>query len=63
MSPFALVRPRQRPNPGAKQNLSPSTPALGSSVTSNRVIGHALSADASFPPVPEGARQPHSARN
>ena len=42
---------------------SPSTPGLGSSVTSNRSIGHALSALASLPPVPGLPDQLASARS
>jgi hypothetical protein len=63
MSPFALVRACHNPNTGAKQYLTPSTPGLGSSVTSNLSIGHALSADTSRAPVPASPVQLHSARN
>ena len=43
-------------------NRSPSTPGLGSSVTSNRSIDQALSAPARAPPLPAGPLQVHSAR-
>src|SRR6185437_17049175 len=41
---------------------SPSTPGLGSSVTSKRTIGHCLRAAASSPPVPGAPVHEHLAR-
>src|SRR6478752_6589847 len=54
---------RQMPRPGTWQMRSPSTPGLGSSVTSNRSIGHAFRALASLPPVPGFPDQLASARS
>ena len=63
MSPLALVRPRHSPRDGAWQNRSPSTPGLGSSVTSKRSIGHARRAPASAPALPAGPDHVHSVRS
>ena len=41
MSPAAPMVARNRPRPGTCMKRSPSTPGLGSSVTSKRIIGHA----------------------
>ena len=62
MSPFALVRPRHKPSVGTWQNRSPSTPGVGSSVTSKRSIDHARKAPAIAPPLPTGPAHVHSAR-
>ena len=62
MSPEAPIVPWNRPRPGTCMNRSPSTPWLGSSVTSKRIMGHCRRAAASSAPVPGRPVQLHSDR-
>src|SRR4051794_5393884 len=60
MSPDAPIVPRNRLRLGTYMNLSPSTPGLGSSVTSKRIMIHCRRAWASSAPVPGRPVQLHS---
>jgi hypothetical protein len=62
-SPLALIAPCHSPSCGVWQKRWPSTPALGSSVTSNRSTDHDLSAFASCAPAPTGPTQLVTARS
>src|SRR2546421_2524488 len=61
-SPLALIDEENSPRFGTSMKRCPSTPGLGSSVTSYRIIGHWRSAAASSAPVPGRPDQLHSAR-
>ena len=63
MSPLALIDPLQSPNCGVWLNRWPSTPGLGSSVTSNRSTDQERSALANREPVPTGPIQLVTARS
>ncbi|CPW11921.1 Uncharacterised protein [Mycobacteroides abscessus] len=63
MSPLALVDPLHMPSCGTWLNRWPSTPSLGSSVTSKRNTGHERSALARRAPVPTGPTQLVTARS
>ncbi len=60
--PPALIAARYTPRPGTCMIRSPSRPGLGSSVTSNRSIGHWARAFAISAPTPGSAVQARSAR-
>src|SRR6202158_947267 len=62
-SPLALIDPVHSPSCGVWQKRWPSTPLLGSSVTSNRSTDHERSALASRAPVPTGPTQLVTARS
>src|ERR1700761_3027175 len=62
-SPLALIAPFHKPSCGVWQNRWPSTPVLGSSVTSNRSTDQERSAFANRAPVPTGPTQLVTARN
>src|ERR1700745_830285 len=62
-SPLALIDPLHRPSCGVWLNRWPSTPGLGSSVTSNRSTDQERNAFANRPPVPTGPTQLVTARS
>jgi DUF917 family protein len=63
MSPLALITPLHSPSCGVWHQRCPSTPGLGSSVTSKRNTDHERRALANCAPVPTGPTQLVTARN
>src|SRR5262245_1495406 len=63
MSPFALIDPLHSPSCGVWLNRWPSTPGLGSSVTSKRSTDQERTALPNCAPVPTGPTQLVTARS